>query len=99
LSYAGNNNHLFRHNHKKTYSLPQKIPISRPILKCVAGYDYILILSQPASLSCYYQNAFYQLNNFKNVAAFATTDNMIVIVNTDGTAWIMEFNAEKIISE
>jgi len=80
--------------------LPQKIPINRQIAKCAAGYDYILILhSQPGSLSCYYQNAFYQITDFKNVIAFATTDNMIVIVNSDGTAWIMEFNAEKIMSE
>jgi hypothetical protein len=31
------------------------------------------------------------------VAAFATEDNMMVIVKTDGIALIIEFNAEKII--
>jgi len=98
--YTGNNNHLFKHNHKKTYSLPQKLPINRTVSKCAPGYDYILMLySQPGPLACYYQNAIYQIKNFKNVVDIATTDNMIVVVTDEGQAWIMEFNADKIIAE
>lgn len=98
--HIGNNNHLFRHNHKKTYSLPQKIPINRTIAKCAPGYDYILLLnSQSGSLSCFYQSAFYQISNIKNVVDASTTDNMIVVITSDGGAWIMEFNPEKIVEE
>lgn len=99
MCYAGNNNHLFRQNHKKTYSLPQKIPINYPVDKCAAGYDYILMLPKtPCPLICYYQSALYQISNFTDLVDVATTDNMVVIVTSEGHAWIMEFNAEKIIS-
>jgi hypothetical protein len=98
-SYAGNNNHLFKQNHKKTYSLPQKIPIRHQVAACAPGYDYLLILTQqPGPLICYYQAAFYQISNFRSVVDVATTDNMVVIVDSQGQAWIMEFNPDKIVS-
>jgi len=58
-----------------------------------------MLYSQPGPLACYYQNAIYQIKNFKNVVDIATTDNMIVVVTDEGQAWIMEFNADKIIAE
>ena len=81
----GNNNRLFRQNHKKTYSLPQKIPINQPVHKCAPGHDYILILNKPANpLLCYYQSAIYKINTFPSVKDIATTDNMIVVINSEG---------------
>ena len=50
----------------------------------------------PGILTCYYQSAFYQITNFRDVVDISTTDNMVVIVKVDGSAWIMEFNPEKI---
>ena len=90
---------MFRQNHKKTYSLPQKLPVNRSVLKCAPGYDYILLLQKsPGPLVCYYQSAFYQISHFaSNVVDVSTTDNIIVVITADGSAWIMEFNAEKII--
>lgn len=99
LSYLclGNNNHLFRQNHKKTYSLPQKVPLQRSVSQCAAGYDYLLILEHSTgTLLCYYQSGLHRVNNFSGVVDVATTDNMVVFVKGDGSAWIMEFNPEKI---
>ena len=36
------------------------------------------------------------MNNFNDIIDVATTDNMIGLVKADGSAWIMEFNPEKI---
>lgn len=88
---------MFKQNHKKTYSLPQKLPINKNVQKCVAGYDFIIILSAP-SVYCYYQSAIYHLNHFKEVVDVATTDNMIVVVTKDGGSFISEFSSEKIIA-
>ena len=86
-------------NHKKTYSLLQKIPIRHQITACAPGHDYLLILTQqPGKLICYYQAAFDQINNFRNVVDISTTDKLIFIVDNEGQAWIMEFNPDKIVS-
>ena len=56
-----------------------------------------MILTQaPGQLICYYQSAFYQVSQFRGVVDVATTDNMVVVVDKEGQAWIMEFNADKI---
>ena len=56
-----------------------------------------MILTQaPGQLICYYQSAFYQISQFRGVVDVATTDNMVVVVDKEGQAWIMEFNADKI---
>lgn len=73
------------------------MPITRQVNKCVAGYDYILMLSSQ-SLFCYFQSAIYHLTHFQNVVDVATTDNMIVVITADGIATIAEFNADKIIT-
>jgi hypothetical protein len=94
---VGNNNHLFRQNHKKSYSLPQRLPVGRPVGKCVAGYDYLLLLSN-RSLFCYFQSALYHLAHFTTATDIATTDNMIVVLTADGAASIAEFNADKVVA-
>jgi hypothetical protein len=48
------------------------------------------------TLLCYYQSGLHRINNFSGVVDVATTDNMVVFVKGDGSAWIMEFNPEKI---
>lgn len=73
------------------------MPVSRQVQKCVAGYDYILMLSSQ-SLFCYFQSAIYHLTHFQNAIDVATTDNMIVVITADGNATIAEFNADKIIT-
>ena len=73
------------------------MPVNKPVQKCAAGYDYILMLSAQ-SLFCYFQSAIYHLSHFQNVVDIATTDNMIVVVTADGVATIAEFNADKIIT-
>ena len=95
--WGRNNNHLFKQNHKKTYSLPQRIPFTHAVAKCVAGYDYILILAGEM-LYCYHQSAMHHLACFKAVSDVATTDNMIVVVTAEGTALISEFSPEKMVA-
>jgi hypothetical protein len=57
-----------------------------------------MLTEAPRVLLCYYQSAFYRINRFEEAVDVATTDNMVVIVDRDGSAWIMEFNADKIIT-
>lgn len=94
--WGRNNNHLFKQNHKKTYSLPQKIPFMNAVSKCVAGYDYMLVMAGER-LYCYHQSAMHHLEGFKMVVDVATTDNMIVVVTKEGTAMIWEFSTEKMV--
>ena len=49
----------------------------------------MILTQKPGQLICYHQSAFYQISNFKNVMDVATTDNMVVIVDGEGQAWIM----------
>lgn len=74
------------------------MPLHQNIQKCVPGYDYIIMLSSN-SLLCYYQSAIYRLSRFKDIVDIATTDNMIVVVSQDGSAFISEFSSEKIVSD
>lgn len=94
--WGRNNNHLFKQNHKKTYSLPQKVPCMGGVSKCVAGYDYMLIIAAER-LYCYHQSAMHSLECFKTVVDVATTDNMIVVVTAEGAAVIWEFSTEKMV--
>ncbi len=59
--YVENINHLFRNNHKRTYSRPQKLPIFLNIQKCACGHDFIVILTQENKLYCQYQSALYKM--------------------------------------
>lgn len=95
--WGRNNNHLFKQNHKKTYSLPQRVPFTHTVGKCVAGYDYILLMAGQ-TLYCYHQSALHHLAHFNMVSDIATTDNMIVIVSSEGAAMISEFSPEKMVA-
>ena len=58
----------------------------------------MLLTQSPSTLLCYYQSAFYQVQQLKSIVDVATTDNMVVVVDSQGQSWIMEFNSDKIIN-
>lgn len=95
---AGNNNHLFRHNHKKTFSVPQ--PLSHPPPKLLAaGYDFMIMAGNHSERSkqqvwCFHQNALYRLKSLEvgGLRDLATSDNIVGGVSEKGQAWVWEFN-------
>lgn len=86
IHYLENNNHLFKNNHKKTYSLPQKMhfPLSVSIKKLSCGEDFVIILTKNGKIYFHYQSAFYVANdkifNENSIIDIATDDNIMIFI-------------------
>ena len=75
----GNNNHLIRNNHKKTYSVPQRVSFSETVAKCSCGSDYVAILTKEGKLFIYYESAFCEIS-LPKINDICTADDLIGVV-------------------
>ncbi len=81
-----NTNHLFKNNHKKTYSLPQKMPFpfKVKIKKLCCGEDFVIVLTKDGQVYFHYQSAFYlasdKVFSSNTIIDVATDDNIMIFI-------------------
>lgn len=95
---SGNNNHLIRNNHKRTFSLPQKVQLASAIVRCACGDDFVVMVNALGELHFLIKSAVYIVRSFGGVKDVYCEENTIVVVLNDGTGAIGDFNVEKVMN-